>query len=203
MRMFSSLRWVGWCVLASVVSMILSIAFNILAVSSGSITPGTRTHSVLVETFDVLTTGFLIPVPFAFYFVYRAYAPRLSLLSMLPGAIALIGGTTMHILFVFEVLWFIDSLAYYTYGCMMLSLWLIATAYLAYHTHKPARGGTLMNLLGASIVGFPVWMIWLAVCRRGWSICSKCEKWKRKNRNIDRTSTHEASNSLNWLIIGA
>jgi hypothetical protein len=91
--------------------MILSIAFNIIAVSNGSITPGARSHSVLVETFDVLTTGFLIPLPFAFCFVYRVYAPRLSLLSLLLGAIALVGLTILHILFVFEVLWFIDSLA--------------------------------------------------------------------------------------------
>src|SRR5262245_45650258 len=101
MKTSSLLRWVGWSVLASAVSMILSITFNILAVSNGSITPGTRTHSVLVETFDVLTTGFLIPVPFAFYFIYRAYSPRISLFSMLLGAVALIGVTILHILFVF------------------------------------------------------------------------------------------------------
>ncbi|HLF74357.1 MAG TPA: hypothetical protein VI524_08430 [Anaerolineales bacterium] len=160
MNTSSSLRWVGWAVLASAVSMILSITFNIIAVSNGSITPGTRTHSVLVEAFDVLTTGFLIPLPFAFYLIYRAYAARLSLISTLLGAIALIGLTILHILFVFEVMWFIDSLAYYAYGGIVFSLWLIITAYLAYKSHKPARG-TLLNLLGASMVGFPVWTFWL------------------------------------------
>lgn len=153
------LRWVGWLVLASAVSMILSITFNLIAVSNGSITPGTRAHSVLVETFDLLTTGFLIPLPFAFYSIYRAYAPRLSLLSMLLGASALIGLTIMHILFVFEVMWFIDSLAYYAYAGILFSLWLIITAYLAYKSDKPAHG-TLLNLPGASLVGFPVWAIW-------------------------------------------
>ena len=160
MKTSSSLRWVGWSVLASVVSMILSITFNIIAVSNGTLIPGARSHSVLVETFDVLTMGFLIPVPFTFYFIYRSYAPRLSLISILLGAIALIGMTIMHILFVFEVMWFIDSLAYYAYGSVALSLWLIITAYLAYKSHKP-KYGTLLNLLGASIVGFPVWMFWL------------------------------------------
>jgi hypothetical protein len=159
MKTSSVLRWVGWSVLASVVSMVLSITFNILAVQNGSITPGTRTHSVLVETFDVLTTGFLIPVPFAFHLIYRAYAPRLSLLSMLLGAIALIGVTIMHILFVFEVMWFIDSLAYYAYASFGLCLWLLITAYLAYKSHKP-YGGVLLHLLGASIVAFPLWMVW-------------------------------------------
>ena len=160
MKTSSSLRWVGWLVLASVVSTILSIVFNVIAVSNGTLIPGARSHSVLVETFDVLATGFLIPLPFALYLIYRAYAPRLSLLSMLLGAIVLIGFTIMHILFVFEVMWYIDSLAYYAYGSIVFSLWLIITAYLAYKSHKPARG-TLLNLLGASLVGFPVWAIWL------------------------------------------
>src|SRR5262245_42495360 len=100
MNTSSSLRWVGWSVLASAVAMVLSIIFNIIAVSNGSITPGMRTHSVLVETFDVLTTGFLLPVPLAFYLIYRNYAPRLSLLSMLLGMITLIGVTILHITFV-------------------------------------------------------------------------------------------------------
>jgi hypothetical protein len=160
MKTSSSLRWVGWSVLASVVSMILSITFNIIAVSNGTLILGARAHSVLVETFDVLTTGFLIPVPFAFYFIYRADAPRLSLFSTLLGTIALIGVTIMHILFVFEVMWFIDSLAYYLYICIGLILWLLSTAYLAYISHKP-KYGTILNILGASILGFPVWMVWL------------------------------------------
>ena len=160
MKASSSLRWVGWCVLASAVSMILSITFNIIAVSNGLLIPGARSHSVLVETFDVLTTAFLIPVPFAFYRIYRPYAPRLSLFSMLLGASMLIGVTILHILFVFEVMWFIDSLGYYAIIAVGLSLWLIMVAYLAYRSHTPPHG-TLLNLLGASLVGFPVWEIWL------------------------------------------
>jgi hypothetical protein len=160
MKTTSSLRWVGWLVFGSLISMILSIVFNMIAVSNGSITPGTRTHSLLVETFDVLTTAFLIPLPFAFHVIYRRYAPRLSFISMLLGAVALIGVTILHILFVFEVMWFIDSLAYYLYISIGLSLWLIIVAYLAYKSRKPARG-ILLHLLGASLVGLPVWEVWL------------------------------------------
>jgi hypothetical protein len=134
--------------------------FNIIAVSNGSITPGTRTHSILVEIFDVLTTGFLIPLPFAFYLIYRAYAPRLSLISTLLGTVTLIGVTILHIRFVFEVLRFIYSLTYYAYVGIGISLWLLITAYLAHISHQP-KHATLLNLLGASLVGFPVWAIWL------------------------------------------
>jgi hypothetical protein len=79
---------------------------------------------------------------------------------MLLGTITLIGVTVLHILFVFEVLWFIDSLAYYLYICIGLCLWLLIVAYLAYKSRKPAHG-TLLHLLGASLLGFPVWEIWL------------------------------------------
>jgi len=160
MKTFSSLRWVGWSVLASLVSMILSITFSLIAVSNGTITPGTRTHSVLVETFDFLTTGFLIPVPFVFHLIYRTHAPRLSFFSMLLGASMLIGVTILHILFIFEVVWYIDSLGYYYIVAIGLSVWLVIVAYLANKSHKPTYG-TLLNLLGASMVGLPVWEIWL------------------------------------------
>jgi hypothetical protein len=160
MKTSSSLRWVGWLVLASLVTMILSITFNIIAVSNGSLIPGARSHSVLVETFDTLTTGFLIPLPFALYLIYRAYAPRLSLVSMLLGASMLIGVTILHLLFVLEVMWFIDSLGYYAMVAIGLCLWLIIIAYLAYRSRKPAQG-TLLHLLGATLVGFPVWEGWL------------------------------------------
>src|SRR5262249_43309219 len=135
MKTSSSLRWVGWFVLASGISMIASVLFNIIAVSNGSITPGTHSHSVLVETFDVLTTGFLLPLPFTFYLTYRSYAPSLSLVSMLRGAITLIVVTILHILFVFEILWSIDSLTYYAYIGIGFILWLIITAYLAFKSH--------------------------------------------------------------------
>lgn len=177
MKRSSSLRWVGWLVLASTASMILSIVFNILAVSNGSIIPGTRTHSVLVETFDVLTTGFLISVPYTFYLIYRPYAPRLSLLSMVLGTMALVGVTILHLLFIFEILWFVDSLAYYLYISIGLSFWLIIVAYLAYKSKKPSYGA-LFNLLGASIVGFPVWMVWLGSMLASGKLTEQAEGFK-------------------------
>ena len=156
----SSLRWVGWSVLASAISMIASVVFSMIALSMGWITLGTHSHSVLVETFDVLTTGFLLPLPIAFHWIYRSNAPHLSLFSMLLGTITLLAGTVLHILFVFEVLWFSDWAWVYLYGGAGFSLWLIGVASLAYKNGKPRRG-TLLNLIGASVVGFPVWAFWL------------------------------------------
>ena len=153
------LRWVGWSVILSGISMILSVLFLSLAYSAGSITPGTHTHSVLVETLDVLTTGFLLPLPFGFYLIYRTYATRLGFLSALVGTITLLTVTVLHVLFVFEVLWFSDPISQYLYAGTAAGLifWLLMIAYLANRSRRPSHG-TLLNVLGATIVGFPIWV---------------------------------------------
>jgi hypothetical protein len=160
MKSSSSLRWLGWSVLLSGVSMILSISLTILAISEGWMTLGPHSHSAAVESFDALTTGFLLPLPFAFHWMYRSYAPRLSRFSTWLGFLTMAGVTILHILFVFEVLWFSDvGWVYIIFGAGF-SAWLLCIAYLAYKSGKPPRG-PLLNIVGASIVGFPVWIFWL------------------------------------------
>ena len=159
MKTTTYLHWVGWSVILSGISMILSVMFLILAYSTGSITVGTHTHSVLVETFDVLTTGFLLPLPFGFYLIYRTYATRLSYLSTLVGTITLLAVTILHVLFVFEVLWFSDPISQYLYAMIGVGFisWLLMIAMLANRSRKPAHG-FLLNIIGAIIVGFPIWV---------------------------------------------
>jgi hypothetical protein len=159
MKTTTYLYWVGWSVILSGIAMILSVIFLILAVSTGSITPGTHTHSVLVETLDVLTTGFLLPLPFGFYLIYKTYATRLSYLSALVGTITLLAVTIVNVLFVFEVLWFSDPISQYLYalsGAGIIS-WLVMIAIQANKSRKPAYG-TILNILGATIVGIPIWV---------------------------------------------
>ncbi len=154
------LRWAGWSVLASVTAMILSMGIMFLAISTGSITAGTHTHSVLVETFDVLATGFLLPLPYGFYRIYKAYAPRLSYWSALVGTITFLGLTIINILFVFEVLWFSDPISQelYAVGGIGITAWLVMIAYLARKSRIPTHG-TLVNIIGATIIGIPIWAV--------------------------------------------
>ena len=158
MKTSTYIRWAGWSVLLSAISMVLSVTFNILAYSKGSITFGTHTHSVVVETFDVLTTAFLLPLPLGLYRIYRNYAPRLSTLSVLVGTLTFLVVTVEHVLFVFEVLWFSDPISLYLYATVGIGFiaWLIMTARLAQRSGKPAHG-SLINIVGATIIGFPVW----------------------------------------------
>jgi hypothetical protein len=160
MKKSTYLHWIGWSVLFSAISMILSVSFNILAYSNGSITFGTHTHSVIVETFDVLTTGFLLPLPFGFYRIYRSFAARVSYWSALVGTLTFLAVTIVHILFVFEVLWFSDPISKYLYAVVGIGFiaWLIMIANLARRSGKPAYG-SLINIIGATIIGFPIWAL--------------------------------------------
>jgi len=49
------------------------------------------------------------------------------------------------------------ALGFIALGC---SVWLIIVTHLAYKSQTPAHG-TILNILGAVIIGFPVWMFWL------------------------------------------
>lgn len=159
MKTTTYLRWTGWSVILSGISMILSLAFLVLAYSRGAVTARTHSHSVLVETFDVLSTGFLLPLPFGYYLIYKTYATRLSFLSTLVGTITLLAVTILHVLFVFEVLWFSDPISQYLFAVIGVGLifWLLMIAYLANRSRMPAHG-TLLNILGATIVGIPIWV---------------------------------------------
>jgi len=65
----------------------------------------------------------------------------------------------VNVLFVFEVLWFSDPVSQYLYAVVGvgLFLWLLMIAILANGSKKPAHG-SLLNILGASIVGIPIWI---------------------------------------------
>lgn len=160
MKTSTYLRWAGWSVLFSAVSMVLSVTINIIAYVNGSITFGTHTHSVVVETFDVLTTAFLLPLPFAFYRIYRSIAPHLSYRSAVVGTTTFLAVTIVHVLFVFEVLWFSDPISKYLYAAIGIGFiaWLIMIANLARRSGKPAYG-SLINIIGATIIGFPIWAV--------------------------------------------
>ncbi len=158
MKASKYLHWAGWSILVSLVAMILSVVLLMLAVRSGSIIPGTHTHSVIVETFDVLTTAFLLPLPLAYYLIYKTYSPRLAYQSALVGTVTLLAATIVNILFVFEVLWFSDAIGGYLYGVSGIGLvaWLVMIAILAHRSRKPAHG-FVINIIGATIIGIPIW----------------------------------------------
>jgi hypothetical protein len=140
--------------------MIISIVLTGIVFSKGTVVPGTRTHNPLIEVFDVSAALFLILLPIALDRLYRTAAPLLSRLAMLIGVAVGMAGTILSLLFVFEVLWFVDVFAEFLYGLLAFSLWMLLEAFLARQSGK-SSGGFIMALLGATIIGYPLWAIWL------------------------------------------
>ena len=79
---------------------------------------------------------------------------------MLIGVAVGMAGTILSLLFVFEVLWFVDVFAEFLYGLLAFSLWMLLESFLARQNNKPP-GGFVMDLLGTTIIGYPLWAIWL------------------------------------------
>ena len=140
--------------------MIISIVLTGIVFSKSTVTPGTRTHNPLIEVFDVSAALFLIPLPIALDRLYRTAFPLLSRLTMLIGVAVGMAGTILSLLFVFEVLWFVDVFAEFLYGLLAFSLWMLLESFLARQNNKPP-GGFVMDLLGTTIIGYPLWAIWL------------------------------------------
>lgn len=79
---------------------------------------------------------------------------------MLIGVAVGVAGTILSLLFVFEVLWFVDLFAEFLYGLLAFSLWMLLEAFLARQNGKPPRD-FVMALIGATIIGYPLWAVWL------------------------------------------
>jgi len=150
----------GWSAYLSAAAMITSIALTTIVFSQGTVVPGTRTHNALIEVFDVAAALFLIPLPIALDRFYQTTAPTLSRLTMLIGVAVGMAGTILSLLFVLEILWFVDVFAGFVYGLLAFSLWMLLEALLARQSGKPP-GGFVMTLIGATIIGYPFWAVWL------------------------------------------
>jgi hypothetical protein len=153
-------RIAGWSAYLSAAAMIISIALTAIVFSRGTVVPGTRTHNAFIEVFDASAALFLIPLPIALDRLYRTADPTLSRVVMLLGVAVGMAGTILSLLFVFEVLWFVDVFAGFLYGLLAFSLWMLLEAFLARQSNKPP-GGFSIALIGSTIIGYPLWAVWL------------------------------------------
>jgi hypothetical protein len=150
----------GWSAYLSAATMIISVVLTSIVFAQSTVVLGPRTHNALIEVFDVFAALFLIPLPIALHQLYRTTTPTLSHLAMLIGVAVGMTGTILSLLFVFEVLWFVDVFAEFLYGLLAFSLWMLLESFLARQSNKPP-GGFVMAFLGTTIIGYPFWAIWL------------------------------------------
>jgi len=154
------LYYAGWAAILSAVCMVSSILLSLIGFNPTESAPSTRPHSMYLDAFDILTAAFLLPVVLALYRVHKRTFPILSLLSIILIAPVTLVGIILHALLIFEVLFFSDVAYFFFYGLLVLSLWLLLIAYLSHRSHEP-KHGLIMSILGATIIGYPVWAIWI------------------------------------------
>lgn len=134
--------------------------FSLVDFNPAQSTASTRPHSIYGEVSDILTAVFLLPTVLGLYRIYRTISPLLSLLSTIALISVTLTGIILHALLIFGILSFPDVAYIFFLGLLGLSLWLFIIAYLARKSQKP-RHGFVMGLVGATIIGYPVWAIWM------------------------------------------
>jgi hypothetical protein len=148
---------------AALSAAILTAAFGFLAVAhvAGGMRFGDGHHSPIVDAFDALAILLLVPVPFALHARLGRQRPNASAAAVALSVDALVFGAILHGAFALGLLRFdaVGPLLVIGYAAFAAWLWLVGSI--------GADSGLLPNgrrmaVVAATIVGMPVWLIWVA-----------------------------------------
>lgn len=153
-------KYAGWAAYASAGIFVADIVLDIILSALGILKYGPRSHSALIEAIDVLWLLSMLPLVLALYPLRRSHMPRLSLLAAIIGTVSIIYMAVLHALFVFEVLWFFDSLTVFLTGLAGVSLWLLIGGYLGQSSGRLPRS-LIMSIIAVTWIGYPIWAVWL------------------------------------------
>ncbi len=153
-------RYAGWAAYLSAAFVALDLLISIGLLSLGLFVPGPRSHSVSIESFDVMSSFTTLLFALALYPLFRSNVSRVAQFGLVIGIVGGIYLTILHTLFVFEVVWFSDAIIPFLLGIAASEVWLLTASYLARPRDKPLLG-IVMTILAMSFIGYPVWAIWL------------------------------------------
>lgn len=153
-------HYATWAAYASAVGVAGDLAVSVLFFTQGWIKPGPRSHSVFIESLDVLSALLVLVLALALYELFRRTAATPARAVLLLG----IGGglyvAVLHALFVLEVLWFSDAVLAFLLGLLFYAIWILGIGYYLGKEHH-MRHSLLFSILGATAIGYPIWAIWL------------------------------------------
>jgi hypothetical protein len=140
---------------------LVAMSFLVIAHFSGGMRFGDGSHSAIVDALHTVTIVLLAPLPFA---LHRALAPvdrRRSAAAVALAVDAIVFGAVLHALFALGVVTFeaASPLVLVGYGAFAGWLWMVGSL--------GSTGGLLpegrrMAVIGATVVGFPIWLVWVA-----------------------------------------
>lgn len=153
-------RSAGWLAYISAAIVTADLAVSILFVTQGWVGPGPHSHSILVESLDVLAALSALALALYLYRLWHSNVTSLFRVFLLVGIVGGLYMAVLHALFVLEVLWFSDSFGAFLLGLLVYAIWTVGIGYyLQTRGHVPHS--LLMSVLGATAIGYPVWAYWL------------------------------------------
>ena len=147
--------------LVAATTLTITMAYVAIAHLAGGMRFGDGTHSAIVDSLHVVTALLLLPVPFALHRLLGRTSPRLSAAGVALAVDGIAFAAILHALFALGAITFDAAGPLLLIGYLAFAgwLWIVGSLGTASGT---LRNGRWMAVVGATIVGLPVWLVWIA-----------------------------------------
>ena len=146
---------------AAATTQTVTMAYLAIAHVAGGMRFGDGTHSAIVDGLHVVTALALLPVLFALHALLGRTSPRLSAAGVALAVDAIAFAALLHALFAVGVIAFDAAGPLLLIGYLAFAGWLWIVGSLG-SASGVLPNGRRMAVVGATIVGLPVWLVWVA-----------------------------------------
>lgn len=154
-------RLVSSAALFAATTLATAMAWLAIAHLAGGMRFGDGTQSPIVNGLQALTAIALLPIPFAIHRRLGAADPRASAASVALAVDAIVFGAVLHALFALGVVSFEAASPLVLIGYLAFAGWLWIVGSLGSATGRLPHGRR-MAVVAATIVGLPLWLVWVA-----------------------------------------
>ena len=147
--------------LVAATTLTVTMAFLAIAHVAGGMRFGDGSHSPIVDGLHVVTALALLPIPFALHRLLTSVSPRRSAAGVALAVDAIAFGVILHALFAAGVVTFDASSPLVLIGYLAFAGWLWIVGSLG-STSGRLPNGRRMAVVGATMVGLPLWLVWVA-----------------------------------------
>ena len=147
--------------LVAATTLAVTMAFLAIAHVAGGMRFGDGSHSPIVDGLHVVTALLLLPIPFALHRLLTSVSPRRSAAGVALAIDAIAFGAILHALFAAGVIAFDAAGPLLLIGYLAFAGWLWIVGSLG-STSGLLPHGRRMAVVGATIVGLPLCLVWVA-----------------------------------------
>jgi hypothetical protein len=147
--------------LVAATTLAVTMAFLAIAHVMGGMRFGDGSHSPIVDGLHVVTALALLPIPFALHRLLTSVSPRRSAAGVALAIDAIAFGAILHSLFATGVIAFEAAGPLLLIGYLAFAGWLWIVGSLG-STSGRLPNGRRMAVVGATMVGLPLWLLWVA-----------------------------------------